>query len=152
MKKVLSALVLVVAVFATVGSADDTKSSGGSAPTTAGASTGGENGDTAAPAGDLNVGAADEVDDVTITACGEKDALGFTTATIEVVNNSSKASNYLIEIAFESADGSAQLATGNAYITSLAPNQSKTEEVNSLEEIAEAEVTCRLASVDRLAA
>jgi len=158
MKKYLTAAVLAVALLATLGSASDEEGGdGGSAPTTAGSSGGGETtaapegGETPAPGGG-DVGETDEVDDVTITACGEVDALGFISATIEVVNNSSQASNYLIEVAFENADGSSQLATGNAYITSLGPEQSKVEQVSALQEVMEPGVTCRLASVDRLAA
>lgn len=150
MKKSMSALFLAVALVVTLGSADES-SSEGSSPTTA-ASGGSDGGSDTTAAGGGEAGEGGEVDDVTITACGEVDAAGFTKATIDVVNNSSQPSNYLIEVVFESADGATQLATGNAYITSLGAGQTKTEEVSTLETIEEQGITCRLASVERLAA
>lgn len=158
-RKLIGAAVLVLALVATLGSADDeggtgdAASSGDDTETTAASGDGstGENGGDGGQ-GAASAGEADEVDDVTISACGKDDVLGFAEATIEVLNDSSEPSNYIIEIVFESADGTRQIGTGTAFINGLSPNQSKTEEVNSLEEAGDEEITCRVSSVDRMAA
>lgn len=152
MKKLLSMLLLGLALVATVASAsDDESSSGGdSSPTTA--SSGDDATTTAGGGGAADPGEGDEVDDVVITACAKDDTLGFAEATVEVTNNSSKASSYMIEIAFESEDGSTQVGTGSAFVTGLAAGQKKVEEVTSFEEPGDQPFTCKVSSVDRLAA
>lgn len=168
LKKALGVGVLALALVATMGSADDEDSGDGGGTTTTVSSSGGseatdggegeettapaEGGETTAPAGDNgDAGEADEVDDVVITACAEGD-FGYASATIEVTNNSSEASNYLIEIAFESADGSTQIGTGYASVNSLAPGQKTTQEAGGLDEVSGQEFTCRVSSVERYAA
>ncbi|HEV7719689.1 MAG TPA: hypothetical protein VGO60_00305 [Iamia sp.] len=143
----MSALVLVLALFATVGSSDDSDSgSKGSSGTT------GDSETTAAEDAATDAGEADEVDDVVVTACAKDDVLPTAKATLEVTNNSSEPSTYFIEIVFESADGSTQIGTGNAAISTLAPDQKKVEEVRSLEDPGDQEFTCTVSSVERLAA
>lgn len=146
MKKALSALMLVLALFATLGSADDSDTKSGSSGSS------GDSETTAPDDGATDAGQADEVDDVVVTACAKDETLPSAKATIEVTNNSSEASTYFIEIVFESADGSTQIGTGNAAIASLAPDQKKVEEVLSLEDPGDQEFTCTVSSVDRLAA
>jgi len=98
-----------------------------------------------------SAGESDEVDDVKLDSCGDKDALGFVQAGITVTNNSSEASDYLIEITFTSKDGKTQIGTGNTIISNLAPEQSKTETVSALEETDQTEIVCEVSSVDRYA-
>lgn len=155
MKKLLSTLLLAVAVVATIGSASDEESSGGGSETTAASggdseTTGEEGSETTAEGG--ATGEADEIDDVAISSCAKDETLGFAAATIDVTNNSSEPSSYSIEIVFESPDGATQIGTGSTFITSLAPDQTKTEEVTSFEDAGDQEFTCRVESVDRLAA
>lgn len=150
MKKLLSTLLLALALVATVGSASDEEDSGGSSPTTA--SSGDDATTTAGSDGAADPGESDEVDDVVITACAKDDTLGFAEATVEVTNNSSKASSYMIEIAFESEDGSTQVGTGSAFVTGLAAGQKKVEEVTSFDEPGDQPFTCKVSSVERLAA
>jgi hypothetical protein len=69
-------------------------------------------------------------------------------ATLEVTNDSEKASDYYIEVTFESQDGSTQFGTGLTVINNLKPGQSKTEKVSALEE-AEGKIVCTVSSVDR---
>lgn len=88
-------------------------------------------------------------DDVEILSCAKDQYLGHK-AQIRVTNHSSKASDYSIEMAFESADGSEQFGTGHAFISGLEPGQSKTDDVVSLESNAgSAPATCKLTEVNR---
>lgn len=141
-------LILVVALTATVaavasGSESDgggsSKSSGDTATTADSASSG-------TPAGD-----AGEVDDVKINSCGKDADLGWAKANITVTNNSSKASDYLIEITFTSKDGKTQIGTGNTIISNLAPGQMKTEDVSALEDAGDAEIVCTVTDASRTA-
>jgi hypothetical protein len=91
------------------------------------------------------------VEDAKIVACA-KDPSGFASAKVQVINNSSKPSNYIITVAFESKDGSTQIGTGLASINSLQPKQKAVEEANSLKEAPAAGYTCKISDVTRLAA
>jgi hypothetical protein len=88
--------------------------------------------------------------DVTIKSCSTDDA-GFMTAQLDIVNHSSKASNYMVEVAFEGNGGATQLGTGNAFVSGLEPNQTTAQEAKSLTDATGA-FTCRVTSVDRFAA
>jgi|GEM_PF-5433888 len=96
-----------------------------------------------------DVGESSEVDDVTITSCGA-DELGQMEAVLRITNNSSKPSNYMINVAFESPGGSEQLDTGFAIVDTLQPGQSTNETAMTFTD-APANFTCRVISVDRYA-
>lgn len=72
-------------------------------------------------------------DDAELVDCGTGE-YGWMVATIRVTNDSSERSNYSVDVSFTSPDGSEQYATGSAYITGLAPDQTRTEEATSTEE------------------
>jgi hypothetical protein len=148
LKKLGVTLAIAVGFLATVAS--------GESETTAG-DTKSSDGATAAPsadsAGDTKLTGA--AADVTISSCAlsENDFIG-PEAGITVKNNSSKASNYIINIAFESADGTTQLDTGFTAVNNLAPGQSAQETASSLKsETRETagDFTCRVTDVTRYA-
>lgn len=91
------------------------------------------------------------LEDAKIVSCA-KDASGFASAKVQVINNSSKPSNYIVTVAFESKDGSTQIGTGLASINSLQPKQKAVEDANSLKEAPAAGFTCKVSDVTRLAA
>jgi hypothetical protein len=71
-------------------------------------------------------------------------------ATMDVTNQSSERSNYFIEVSFEAPDGS-QLATGNAVVNALEPDQSTTTEaLSATEGPTGGEFTCRVTDVERI--
>lgn len=146
-------LIIAVALVASVAAAASGSESDGdekaSASSAAGDSSAGSEGDGGAEAS--AAGEAGEVDDVKLDSCGEKDALGFVQAGITVTNDSSEASDYLIEITFASKDGTIQIGTGNTIISNLANGQSKMETVSALEETDQTEIVCTVSSVDRYA-
>jgi hypothetical protein len=90
-----------------------------------------------------------EADDVSLTGC-KVDSIGWGEATIRVTNNSSKASNYIIELVFESSDGKTQYGTGMAAVNSLQPGQTANETVSSLSD-ASPDLKCRVQDVTRYA-
>lgn len=147
LKKLGVTLVVAVGFLATAAS--------GESETTAGDSKASE-GATAAPSGDSSAanltGAAK---DVTITSCAMSDNQFIgAEAGITVKNNSSKASNYMINIAFESADGATQLDTGYAIVNNLAPGQSAQETATSLKSETKetaGDFTCKVIDVTRYA-
>ncbi len=100
--------------------------------------------------GNESRGEADELDDVRLDDCSKDRSLGWSTATLEITNDSSEPSDYSIEVTFESRDGSKNFGTGIAFVTNIAAGQSKTEEVSSLEE-ATGKFKCKITSVDRTA-
>jgi hypothetical protein len=93
--------------------------------------------------------------DVKITSCGPStnQFLGMEVKGT-VTNNSSKPSNYIITVAFENADASQQLDTGNASVQNLQAGQSAEFEASSTK--AETKnvpgATCKVADVIRLSA
>jgi hypothetical protein len=91
--------------------------------------------------------------DVTITKCApsSNEFLGAE-ATLSITNHSSKTSNYLITVAFDSPDGATQLDTGNAAVQNLAPSQTTTETASSLKsETRSQHFVCKVADVTRYA-
>jgi len=66
---------------------------------------------------------ARESEDVELTDCGAGE-FGNLTATLEVTNNSSEPSTYLIEVVFENRNGTRQLDSGFASVNELRPGQS----------------------------
>lgn len=137
-RKALIVFVALIASTAAVASGSSDSGSGDSKASDSGSSE---------ESASSDVGDANEVKDVTISECTKDDA-GFVTAKLKVTNNSSKASDYVIEVTFNSKDGATQVGTGNAFIQNLAPGQSKDEEANSLE-TTDTEFVCEITKVDR---
>lgn len=143
LKKFAIALVAVVAIggsIASGSSSTDTGTSGDSGTST-------ENGDSGTSE-EKDAGESDEVDDVKLSKCTIDPDLKWPEATLTVTNNSDKPSDYMIEVTFESKDGSTQFGTGNAFIQNLKPGQKKTEKVSGLED-ATGKLKCTVSSVDR---
>ena len=91
--------------------------------------------------------------DVTISACAITDnEFEGPSATLTVLNNSSKPSDYFVTVAFESTDGKQQLDTAIAAITALASGQTATEQAVSLKSDLRAQpFTCKVTKVFRTA-
>lgn len=88
------------------------------------------------------------VDDVSLTDCviGE---FGWAAATLEITNNSSKASSYMITVEVVDGDGN-RLEEAFTFIEALRPDQSTVAQAQGLEDVSEASgVDCVLLSVDR---
>lgn len=116
--------VIVVACTAAVAS-----SGGGSGTGTAGASS-----TSAAGAGGSQAqGLFQHPEDITISKCGTDD-LGMMTAQIVVHNSSSKASDYSVQVAFQSVDGTQKYGDGYAIINTLAAGQQQPEQVQAFKE------------------
>jgi len=96
------------------------------------------------------LGTNDATADVKITDCGTPDAIGVTYPTVEVTNNSSKASTYFITLVAESQDGSVLYDNTIISIMSLQPNQSTTEKGMFTKEIP-AGAVCKVTEVQRTA-
>lgn len=146
-RKVLIVFVALIAVVASAASGSESESGDSKGSDTTAAATGGS---TSTPDSSAkSAGDAGEVDDVKINSCGKDDTIGYAQANITVTNDSSKASDYMIEITFTSKDGKTQVGTGNSFIQNLAPGQTKTEDVSALEEAGDLELVCTVSSVSR---
>ncbi len=144
--KTFSVLAIIsTSAFVLLGSGEDSgsKSSGDSSSNTSASSSNDSS------SSNTDVGESSEVDDVTITSCGA-DELGQLEAVLRITNNSSKPSNYMVNVAFESPDGSEQLDTGFALVDTLQPGQSTNESAITFT-TAPADFKCRITSVDRYA-
>jgi hypothetical protein len=95
----------------------------------------------------LDENRADERDDVGQPRC-ETDEVGDMVAVMEVTNDSSKRSNYTIEVAFESPAGD-QVDTGSATVSALEPGQSTEASASSFTGAPAGGFTCRVADVER---
>lgn len=143
-KRVIIPLVIVVIgiISAVAGggsdSGSDSASSGGGTESPSGISKG--------------IGSQDAAADVVNLDCGAVDALGFRTPKITVQNNSSKPSDYYIEIVAESADGSQRFDFTNLTISSLGAGQTMTQDaVPFTNEIPDGSV-CKVSELQRTAA
>lgn len=97
------------------------------------------------------IGSNDATGDIVSMTCGKPDALGFRTPVIKVKNNSSKASDYYIELKAESADGSELIDTTLATIDGLLPGQtSKAEALPFTKELPAGSV-CKIKTFQRTA-
>jgi hypothetical protein len=72
------------------------------------------------------LGTADASADVTDVSVGATNLIGDTPVQVTVVNNSSGRSNYVIDLAAESADGGTQYDTTTAIVDNLDPGQTTT--------------------------
>ena len=89
---------------------------------------------------------ADEADDVSDPDCDTNES-GFMTATMEVENDSSERSNYIIEVTFE-GPGDTQLDTAVATLSSLEPGQQAQVEASTVTEAPD-DFSCRAVEVER---
>ncbi len=134
------AVIALLAIGGTVASGSD---SGSQSSGDSGAS------NSASGSGEKQTGEADEVDDVKLTDCGIESVLDLPEATVKVTNNSEKASDYMIEVTFQSKNGKENFGTGDSFITNLKPGQTKTEKITGFDEVSASSITCEVSSVDR---
>jgi hypothetical protein len=96
------------------------------------------------------LGSQDASGDVTNLDCGAPDAIGITYPKVTVTNNSSKASDYVITLVAESADGATKYDETPVFITNLQPGQTMTEEGMFTSELPSGAV-CKVTEVQRTA-
>ncbi|HET6663954.1 MAG TPA: FxLYD domain-containing protein [Acidimicrobiales bacterium] len=89
---------------------------------------------------------ADEADDVQSTTCDTNDA-GDMTATVDVTNDSSERSNYIIQVTFEDGDGT-QITSATAILSDVDPGQSASAEASTSIDAPE-QFDCRVVEVER---
>ena len=94
--------------------------------------------------------AVDHAADIRITGC-EPDEAGWAAAEITITNNSSKASNYLVQVTFDTADHTTQIGTGYASVDNLAPGQKAVQTASALKD-AQPGYLCTVTDVTRYAA
>ncbi|CAB4890493.1 unannotated protein [freshwater metagenome] len=87
--------------------------------------------------------------DVEIATC-TTDSMGQLSATVKITNNSSKASNYIITVVFETSDGATQIDSTFAAANNLEPGQNATADAYSFKD-APAGFKCRITDVTRYA-
>jgi hypothetical protein len=88
---------------------------------------------------------------VTITSCTADATTGYLAAAVTVKNNSSKTSNYIITIAFESKDGAKQLDTGLVAVNNLGSGQSSDQTAGGLKAAPAGGYNCKIADLTRYA-
>jgi len=88
-----------------------------------------------------------EAADVQLADCVPSGA-GHMASTVRVTNHSSKRSNYVVDVVFESTDGSRQLAARTVFVNDLEPGQTTRQEVGTPTP-APASFDCRLSQVQR---
>ncbi|MGZ4472049.1 MAG: DUF4190 domain-containing protein [Nocardioidaceae bacterium] len=93
-----------------------------------------------------------ELKDATVGAVS-KGAFGDVTVKITVTNHSSKTSDYMSTVVFESPNGKKQYGTGDLFIDHLRPGQTKVNKVGMLDELPHnaTRVSVRLTDFDRSA-
>ncbi|HET6832921.1 MAG TPA: hypothetical protein VFH30_03565 [Acidimicrobiales bacterium] len=88
-----------------------------------------------------------EAADVELTDCLPTDA-GHMASTVRITNHSSKRSNYVVDVVFESVDGSRQLATRSVVVNDLEPGQATQQQAGTLTPSPE-RFDCRVSQVQR---
>jgi hypothetical protein len=88
-----------------------------------------------------------EAADVRLTDCLPTGS-GHMASTIRIMNHSSKRSNYVVDVVFESADGARQLAARSLFVNDLEPGQATQQEAGTLTR-APASFDCRVSQVQR---
>lgn len=88
--------------------------------------------------------------DITISGCVTSD-FGSPEAHLTIKNNSSKTSNYIITIAFDSPDGGTQYDTGLAAVDNLTPGQTSQTDATAFKQVS-TKFVCKIASATRYAA
>ncbi len=142
----LAGAVVVIVAASAAGSGGTTTSNSNSDSTASPSDTSGSTGDTIS----TGFGSKDASADIVDFSCGSPDSIGFSYPSITVKNNSSKASDYIITVTFESADGSTKYDDSMAIINSLQPGQSTTEEGLPVSDIP-AGAVCKVTEVSRTA-
>ena len=97
------------------------------------------------------LGSQDASADVTNPVLGPPDALGFRSVTLTVTNNSSKRSNYLIEVSIEAPDGKTQYDTSIIPVNNLEPGQTTTTDGFPVTKEVPADAVIAIKEVTRLA-
>lgn len=87
--------------------------------------------------------------DVKITKC-KRDQFGDLDAKVRITNHSSKASDYIVTVAFESQNGSEQIDTGTAIVDSLQPGQSTNQDAGGTKSYKK-QFKCVLSDAERTA-
>lgn len=95
-------------------------------------------------------GSKDASADIVDFSCGSPDSIGFSYPSVTVKNNSSKASDYIITVTFESSDGSIKYDDSMLIINTLQPGQSTTEEGLPVSDVP-AGAVCKVTEVSRTA-
>jgi hypothetical protein len=88
-----------------------------------------------------------EAADVELADCLPTGA-GHMASTVRITNHSSKRSNYVVDVVFESADGSRQLAARSVFVNDLEPGQA-TQQAAGTVTPAPASFDCRVSQVQR---
>jgi len=143
----IAVIVIVIASSATGGGSSDSNKPAPSSPSENSSSDSNSTSDTVSK----GLGSKDASADIVSLKCSEEDALGFRTPVVRVTNNSSKASDYFIDIVAESSDGSEQFDTTMATITNLSPGQSTNAEAIAMTKKIPAGAVCKIKSVQRTA-
>lgn len=94
----------------------------------------------------------DHREDVTISSCATDASLNAPSAKVTVKNSSSKPSDYIVTIAFNSPDGKTQYDTGIASVSNLAPGQTGTDTATSLKQGLPAQFVCSVVDATRTSA
>jgi hypothetical protein len=88
-----------------------------------------------------------EAADVELTDCLPSEA-GHMASTVRITNHSSKRSNYVVDVVFESFDGSRQLAARSVFVNDLEPGQATQQQAGTLTP-SPARFDCRISQVQR---
>jgi hypothetical protein len=88
-----------------------------------------------------------EAADVELADCLPTGA-GHMASTVRITNHSSKRSNYVVDVVFESSGGSRQLAARSVFVNDLEPGQSTQQEAGTLTP-APRSFDCRVSQVHR---
>lgn len=90
--------------------------------------------------------------DVKVTKCSVDETFNWYTASLAITNNSSKPSDYSIDISFESPDGKQRYAEGFAFSNNVPNGQTSNTEAGSLTEAPPGQrFVCKVAKVTRYA-
>ena len=140
------ALIALIVLIMAVSGGDDNKNNSTASTTASSGST--------ASGVSKGIGANDAAADVTVVKLGDVDVLGFRKAELKITNNSSKRSNYIIELSLESADGKTQLDTSTVTATNVDPGQSTGGNVLPFTKVknAPADAVIKIKTVSRTAA
>ena len=87
--------------------------------------------------------------DASVASCTTEAATGFMTATVAITNHGSDQASYLVDVAFESTDGTQQFDSGVATAEDLAAGQSTRVEAGSLK-APKGHFACKITSVTRI--
>lgn len=90
-------------------------------------------------------------EDVVITGCTADPTTGYLSAAVTVTNHSSKTSNYIVTIAFESKDGTQQLDTGLVAVNDLNTGQASQQSALGFKQAPAGGYDCKVADLTRYA-